>query len=124
MHITFEDKTLSIIKWRAALQQLPDDTDTLLKKILLGDDFNLVILPHTPDIWSSTTPHYSYAIATAFLPGEHHLLQCYLSQGLLRTVIEGNIIYDHAQIWAIMKIHHQLLEHMFMEGYLLSIFPL
>ncbi|KIJ24806.1 hypothetical protein M422DRAFT_274327 [Sphaerobolus stellatus SS14] len=117
MHITFEGKTLSIIKWRAALQQLPNDTDTLLKKILLDCDFNLVIPPHTPDIWSCTTPRYSYAIAAAFLPGEHHLLQCYLSQGLLRTVIEGNIIYDYAQIWAIMKTHDQLLEHMFSGDY-------
>jgi len=84
MHITYNDKTLSIAKWRNGLQRLGDELEKELDNLCLNSLFGLSIPDNVFDDWANEERGYSWTKNGKFIEDKRSLLSAMLKDPTLR----------------------------------------
>lgn len=102
MYITYHDKTLSIVKWRAGLRKLADEVKRELDDLCLNQTFGLHIPLDVFDDWGNGTRGYSWTKNQNFLEDKRSLLAAMLKRPELKLATlssTGKFNFYMPQVW-------------------------
>jgi hypothetical protein len=102
MYITYNDKTLSISKWRSGLRRLADEVTKELDDLCLNDMFGLHISDDIFDDWGNEDRGYSWTKNGEFTDNKRSLLAAMLrdpSSRLAKINEAGEFEFNIAEVW-------------------------